>query len=79
MKIGEVWKYKPWLIKLLNDNVHLYAGGYSPSTDSVRIRIVEIDGEDIWFMVSQIRTRTDTQSTEPPLYEFLKKITETRE
>lgn len=50
MKIGEIWRYKSWLIKLLNDNVRLYAETYAPSTDAVRIRIVDIDGEDIWFI-----------------------------
>jgi len=49
MKIGEVWKYKSWLIKLLDDNIHLYTDDYSPATDTVRIRIVDIDGENIWF------------------------------
>jgi hypothetical protein len=49
MKIGEVWRYKSWLIKLLDDNIHLYTEGYTPATDSVRIKIVEIDGEEVWF------------------------------
>ena len=51
MKIGEIWKYRHWVCKMIDDNLgdYLENADYSP-TAAVRIKITKIDHDIVWFM-----------------------------
>lgn len=51
MKIGEIWKYKQWVVRLIDNNLYDYNDNadFSP-TSQVRVRITKINRDIVWFM-----------------------------
>ena len=50
MKIGEIWKYKEWVAKLIDQNLCDYIeGADTASTSLIRVKITKIDHDVVWF------------------------------
>jgi len=50
MKTGEIWKYRQWVAKLIDENMKDYLGGPDlASTAQIRIKITKIDNDVVWF------------------------------
>ena len=49
MRVGEIWKYKSWLVNLINNNIHPFMSKKMLPAETIRIVVKKIKNDNIQF------------------------------